>query len=401
MSEEIISERGSVGVSAERALASESLARPGIMRRTGSTFWNLGIAVTLIQSLAGAIFFVGWAARWMRRQGHSVWLHQAALSGTSGERPPTGWPRWIRAEPISRTGLPPETCSSKEGRFHAWFGSILENFRLGVPLLINTLLITLPGTSILLFSWYDGWNNSFNKGYEQAVVGPGLGFLGIALLMASLVYLPFAQARQVLSGTWRSFYDVSLILKLVRREWVSTAVLSAAYAVGCIPLTVLKTIPGFLPQIHPAWSGLSSSEAVQILNRYFWLAGWVFVPVYLILRGMAVRRYARAVLRGFQSGALGEGELSEAEWHALNGLGLLVPRPPVDEKRWRRAMRWVGTRTGQCVTAGVVIGCWFAFVAQIYVGEFLVYHPVRGMLNQPLVQVPWFYYGPKAPSPGE
>lgn len=37
---------------------------------------------------------------------------------------------------------------------------------------------------------------------------------------------------------------------------------------------------------------------------------------------------------------------------------------------------------------------WIAFFAQIYMGEFLNYHPVRGWMNQPLVQLPWFRYVP-------
>jgi hypothetical protein len=37
---------------------------------------------------------------------------------------------------------------------------------------------------------------------------------------------------------------------------------------------------------------------------------------------------------------------------------------------------------------------WFTFVAQIFISEFINYHPVIGWLNQPLVQLPWFHYVP-------
>ena len=37
---------------------------------------------------------------------------------------------------------------------------------------------------------------------------------------------------------------------------------------------------------------------------------------------------------------------------------------------------------------------WFAFVAQIFVSEFLNYHPGVGWLNQPTAQAPWFHYIP-------
>jgi hypothetical protein len=50
-------------------------------------------------------------------------------------------------------------------------------------------------------------------------------------------------------------------------------------------------------------------------------------------------------------------------------------------------------RTG-AIAAAVFV--WFTFVAQIFIGEFFMYHPVVGWLNQPLVQLPWFHYIPSS-----
>ena len=47
------------------------------------------------------------------------------------------------------------------------------------------------------------------------------------------------------------------------------------------------------------------------------------------------------------------------------------------------------------VLAGAVF-VWFTFVAQIYVREFIAYHPLQGFMNQPLVQLPWFRYVPRS-----
>ena len=52
-----------------------------------------------------------------------------------------------------------------------------------------------------------------------------------------------------------------------------------------------------------------------------------------------------------------------------------------------------GARLGALGALGFV---WFLFVAQIFVTEFLGYHPQVGWLNQPLVQVPWFRYLPES-----
>ena len=37
---------------------------------------------------------------------------------------------------------------------------------------------------------------------------------------------------------------------------------------------------------------------------------------------------------------------------------------------------------------------WFAFIAQVYVSEFLHLRPVTAWLNQPLIRLPWFRYVP-------
>jgi hypothetical protein len=59
-----------------------------------------------------------------------------------------------------------------------------------------------------------------------------------------------------------------------------------------------------------------------------------------------------------------------------------------------RAAAWVGTRAGRVTVALATFFVWFTFVAQIFISEFLNYHPVLGWLNQTLVQLPWFHYIP-------
>jgi len=62
--------------------------------------------------------------------------------------------------------------------------SLWMNVRLGVQSVFNTWLLTLPACVLMLFGWYDGWNNSFNKGYEQFLVAPGISWLGMMLFIA-------------------------------------------------------------------------------------------------------------------------------------------------------------------------------------------------------------------------
>jgi hypothetical protein len=48
-------------------------------------------------------------------------------------------------------------------------------------------------------------------------------------------------------------------------------------------------------------------------------------------------------------------------------------------------------RLGMLFATGLV---WFTFIAQVYIAEFLHYHPMTAWLNQSLVQLPWFRHIP-------
>jgi hypothetical protein len=59
-----------------------------------------------------------------------------------------------------------------------------------------------------------------------------------------------------------------------------------------------------------------------------------------------------------------------------------------------RAVGGVASLTARSGAVALAALLWLAFVAQIFVSEFLHYHPFVGWLNQPLVLLPWFHYVP-------
>jgi hypothetical protein len=258
----------------------------------------------------------------------------------------------------------------------------------------------MPGCILWLFAWYDGWNNSFNKGYEQAPVGPLTGFLGIFLFIGAMFYVPLAQARQASTGQWRSFYDWKLIWSLVGRHWVLCLFLALLYSILFIPLNVLKTGPAFWIQkidtIAP-----SSKQLIGMLSNYFFWSGFAVVTFYVAVRWAAARIYARAILLGLQRGEIPVTALAEVERRELERLDLVQISPP----RSRHLLIRTALSTSKYVLRGLGFAAltfvWFTFVAQIYIAEFFMYHPVVGWLNQPLVQLPWFRYVPaQLQSPG-
>jgi hypothetical protein len=54
----------------------------------------------------------------------------------------------------------------------------------------------------MLWSWEQGWINSFHGGYELAWFGPTMGFLGIFVFVGVMFYVPMAQAHQAVTGSY-------------------------------------------------------------------------------------------------------------------------------------------------------------------------------------------------------
>ena len=276
----------------------------------------------------------------------------------------------------------------------ALFVSLWLNVRLGVQAIFNTWVLTLPACVLMLFGWYDGWNNSFNKGYEQFWVGPAVSWLGLMGFIAAMLYLPMAQARQAVSGSWRTFYQFRLVWTLVRRRWLACFGLATLYALCSVPMMILASVAMFLPSINPKLAELTPAQTIEFLNRYyFWSALYVF-PAFVGLRLIAARIYGTAVLKAVQTGALGEDVLAENERHALRRLALLRIEPPRIRHPVLRLAAWAATRAGR-ITFGFLTGlAWFIFVAQPYITQFFNYRGAPVWLNQPLVQLPWFHHLP-------
>jgi hypothetical protein len=358
-----------------------------------------------VQSVLGGVVLIGWTQRLAQRAALRFWRDRsntgpdwpafiASDTATAGREYRPNWftlPNWRQVWRDSRR----ESFGLKlRSRWRALTGSLWLNLKLGLQGLLNTWVLTLPAGILWTFAWYDGWNNSFNKGYEHAWIGPSIGALGIVLFIAAMFYVPMAQARQAVSGDWRRFYDFRLVRDLVKRSWLPCAGLALLYAVAALPFMVLAALPMFLPQINPALEQATPEEARKLLGSiFFWWALWVF-PAFVLLRWLAARIYAAAVLNSVQRGLVTEETLSDFEWRALHRLGLIQPQPPRITPRWVRVAAWAGSRFGRLSVGMVTVLLWFAFVAQIYIAQFLNFRGALAWLNQPLVQLPWIHHLP-------
>ncbi|MBT7097124.1 hypothetical protein HN937_07090, partial [Candidatus Poribacteria bacterium] len=154
-------------------------------------------------------------------------------------------------------------------------------------------------------------------------------------------------------------------------------------AAPALPVMALKTAPFIFTHIDSAREAIGPAEAREILDGYFLKACLVVFPLFVWLRVLGARVYAIATLRAARSGRLQADGLHAVESEALGVVG-----PPAAPTRRR------GARTLTALWLLALGAVWFAFVAQIFVSEFLNYHPGVGWLNQPTAQAPWFHYVP-------
>lgn len=374
--------------------------------RTVLGLWKFTVGVALIQNPLPSLLAAGWVQRAAQRAIALHWWKASALPKdacfcdfvqcSAFHRGAGGWPNWVLEQDrvwmrVHRTTGP--------GKFRAIARSLLHslwlNLKVGVQTVFNTAVFVLPASVLMLFAWYDGWHNSFNKGYEQALVGPVTGFAGIFLFIAAMFYVPMAQMRQASTGDWRAFYQFRTVWELIRKRWIGCFGLALLYVLLALPFTLLKTAPAFFPQISPALAELPPDRAFAFARNYYFFSGFAFFAILLVLRLAAARLYAGTLLAGLQSGAVPEEALAEREWELLHRLDLLTVRPQPRRHFLVRTVTWFGTKLGRATLGIGIFLAWFAFISQVYISEFILKSPGgRGWINQPLVLLPWFNWIP-------
>ncbi len=173
----------------------------------------------------------------------------------------------------------------------------------------------------MALAWWAGWNNSFNKGYEQSGAGPVLGVLGMALFVATMFYVPMAQARQAATGRWKSFYQVNLIWRLIRCRPIANLILAACYAAagGLVLISVVAVT--FLPMIRPELDVMADASRLQCIESYYFRVCLFGFLIYAGLHILTARIYAGAVVKAIRTGVVSLDELNDDERELLGVLG--------------------------------------------------------------------------------
>jgi len=373
--------------------------------------WKTILGALFCQGPIMAVVVIGWVYRLMQRSALKQWWQ---LTDSTDQYGPfnTGvlkhrtwnvhatYPNWFVEQRFWVT-VPEGVKSGESYRKKTSFiaRSLLvgmgRNIKTGIQGIFNIWVLTIIPAMLWNFGWYSGWIVSFDKVYENFSVGITLSLLGIFIFCATMIFLPMAQARQAVTGEWKSFYDFKLIRTLVRQNGFSCMLLALGYTFVSLPVTLFKFLPFTMDQINPAVLTMTDAEFLSYMESYYFWTGMVGFLGYVFLHRWAARVYARSVVACIQNGTVELSELAAFERNAIRTMKL----DTVNEKTSQALLiRWAGLLTRRAWRVGLTVAVfviWFSFVSQIYVSEFLNYHPVQGWMNQSLVQLPWFEYIPK------
>lgn len=301
--------------------------------------WNLLIGAALTLTPVTAIAVIGWVQNRMARRitgaaaPASSWFldHESLATARTGHHP-----FW------RRVGL----------EMYGSFGGLWRNFKAGLAVIVPLTVILLPAQVLWLVAWWAGWENSFNKGYEQSWVGPVTGLLAVAYFGAAMIFVPLAEARFAVERSWRGFFDFPLLWRMARRNPLTVLALTSVFVVAGLLVAGLRIAPLGLGN-----SGATPDQIAQIAGLYSWLCALTLFPLYWLSRAIAARLYR---------GAAAERTTMTGGW------GWIVA--PF-------AAAW----SGAVLTAALALWVFFAFL--IFAGQFLVYDPLA-WLNHPILQIP-------------
>lgn len=361
--------------------------------------WKYLLGVLLCLTPFTAIVVLGWTGRAMRRSAAKTWYRQSAGNTAAGfadammAAPETAhlakWPNWIVGQPAGSN----ETLGGSESRTRRFlrrcFGSLWENAALGLQMALNCWVITIPACLLWLLGWWAGWENSFNKGYEQAWVGPATAFTGVAIFIAAMFHLPLAQARQAVTGRWRAFYDFRLMHSLRKLGRMSALWLVVLYLLAGILITGAKIAPlGIGNYLAGLETPLSVEQADQVQLLWALAAAALVFSLFVALRLAAARNYARGVTSGLAKGKLDISALVGDERMLIERFDLANAVTSAPRNIVVRSVAASSVGLGAALVTVLVVAGWAAFSFQIFFAQFLN-HSWVAWLNLSLIQLPW------------
>jgi hypothetical protein len=246
---------------------------PGRLVRAGQFLLNLVIGTLLCTGPVLSVIALGWLTR---RAGHRV---RGRFGTTTAETP--GWLLGPR----------------EKGRIARALGGLAANIRAGLITLAALLAWTLPFTLLWLGAWWAGWENSFNKGYEQAFVGPSVFLLGVLLAALILPVLPFMLAHLAAEDRLSAAFELRRLRGLVAQAGWRVPALAILTALFALPFAAARGLITSAADWAPWLEDMTPDQIAGLQGQIaLALAAIAFAGVWT-LRSLAAGAYARAAPR--------------------------------------------------------------------------------------------------------
>lgn len=330
-----------------------------------------------------SILVVGWLQRWVRARVLLAWWRASPvrdrvpfeqLGETRKDGTPVVRPRWLLPE-------------------QGWAFSLWLNFKIGLATLLGIYLVLGLGCLVMFFSWEMGWIISFTKGYEEAWIGITSGILGSLLFIVGFLYLPLARVHAAVVGEARAFFDAKIVWRLIRARPASFALLVLVIGLASLPLEFMKTLPAYLGN-QDALHNASDAEILEQLNKHLQGMAFMLFLSLLITQAWAARVYRAALDTALREGWLEPADLGPRLYGVLSRLEML-PERDEPKRGLARILRWTWRWYSRRFIFAAILLSAVGFVAKVYLGEFLMYHPFVGFMNHPLLQFPSVDYVPR------
>ncbi len=338
----------------------------------------------------------GWINRYMLSSAVWVWVKRSTLESPKGfyKSPEFAdllyWPRWTDVTSPHAAAVPPSGLLRRILRRTVHFlRSLWWQYRDGLLSLFNTWLLTLPFALVWLWMWWAGWNNTFSRGYEEEGLAP-LTFIfsafGFCLVM---LYLPIAQARQAVHGTWSSFFDIRAVRTIARAVRFRLLILAVFYALGSLGLIGgTKIFPTVFEEIYKIDSGDIQAVKDMVFIHFFFVILCFYCGL-LIVKRMNARVYAIGVLKALQAKDLRPEDLSPFERTLLlEKLSFDPPKARKQKPRWVRLILWPLRKFWTFTLVVLTLAVWGGVAFSLYFGQFMNLSHVD-WLNQPMIQMPY------------
>ena len=334
---------------------------------------SVGIAILLALHPLTAILVLGWLVRLMQREIAITIVRQ----GQGGSRRDAverlaaeddlavfaKWPGWLAGSMPNASWI---------GRV---FGGFADNIRAGLAAGLALLLATLPFTALLLLSWWAGWENSFNKGYEQAWAGPAIALAGIVIGLFVLIHLPMALAHFAAERRISAIFELDTIRAAIRAQRWRYLWLAILAVIAALPIAAAQILPVFIESWRPGFADMPE-EVIKRAALWWHLLPTVYLILVLIfLRRAQARCYARAAMAYPPERAPFCRSVARKIAHAS---AAHLHDPP--KRGW----------AGAIIPTLLLTAVWFAFIAQIYIAQF-ANHAWWNWGNHPLIGLPWVF----------